>query len=82
MLAVKEDQQLQGLPIVWAEYESRPNNKEFFRDLSVVTLPTIHFYDGKAGKTVGECTATMFNDPKIALAISHVSLCPDLFFRK
>ena len=51
MLAVKEDEQLQGLPIVWAEYESRPNNKDIFRDLSVVTLPTIHFYDGKAGKT-------------------------------
>ena len=41
---------LEGLPIVWAEYESTPRNKQVFRDLRVVTLPTIHFYDGKAGE--------------------------------
>lgn len=49
MIAVKDDPQLKGLPIVWAEYESKPDNKAMFKDLSVVTLPTIQFYDGKAG---------------------------------
>jgi len=49
LIAVKEDKMLEGLPIVWAEYESTPHNRHVFRDLRVVTLPTIHFYDGKAG---------------------------------
>ena len=49
LLAVKEDDQLKNLPIVWAEYESKPINKQLFQELRVVTLPTIHFYDGKAG---------------------------------
>lgn len=50
LLEVKEDTQLEGLPITWAEFESKPDNKQLFRDLSVMTLPTIHFYDGKAGR--------------------------------
>ena len=48
-LAIKNDQQLVGLPIVWAEFESKRSNKELFRKLGVLTLPTIHFHDGYRG---------------------------------
>lgn len=48
-IAVKEDEQLNGLPIVWAEFQSKPSNKELFQVLRVVTLPTVHFYDGSKG---------------------------------
>jgi thiol-disulfide isomerase/thioredoxin len=47
LLAVKDDPQLNGLPIIWAEFESKPDNRQVFKDLSIVTLPTIHFYDGQ-----------------------------------
>ena len=60
LLAVKEDPQLQGLPIVWAEFESKPDNKQLFRDMSVVTLPTIHFYDGKAGMFDCYCVSWIY----------------------
>eukprot|EP00563_Minutocellus_polymorphus_P003938 CAMPEP_0181046284 /NCGR_PEP_ID=MMETSP1070-20121207/14263_1 /TAXON_ID=265543 /ORGANISM="Minutocellus polymorphus, Strain NH13" /LENGTH=607 /DNA_ID=CAMNT_0023124877 /DNA_START=96 /DNA_END=1919 /DNA_ORIENTATION=- len=48
-LAVKNDKQLGGLPIVWAEYKSTRVNKDFFRALGVISLPTVHFYDGSRG---------------------------------
>lgn len=48
-LAVKEDPQLQGLPVVFAEYSSSRNSKDLFRQLQVLTLPTVHFYDGSRG---------------------------------
>jgi Ca2+-binding EF-hand superfamily protein/CRP-like cAMP-binding protein/thiol-disulfide isomerase/thioredoxin len=48
-IAVKEDPQLQNLPIIWADYESSRNNKELFQQLNVLTLPTVHFYDGSRG---------------------------------
>ena len=48
-IAVKEDNQLANLPIVWAEYQSQRKNKELFQSLSVVALPTVQFYDGTRG---------------------------------
>jgi calmodulin len=48
-IAVKEDPQLQGLPIVWAEYTTSRNSKDLFRQLQILTLPTVHFYDGSRG---------------------------------
>eukprot|EP00980_Cylindrotheca_fusiformis_P028714 scaffold22639_cov105-Cylindrotheca_fusiformis.AAC.8 len=46
MLSIMRDEQLHGLPIVWAEFESMRSNKDLFRSLGIMTLPTIHFYDG------------------------------------
>eukprot|EP00562_Extubocellulus_spinifer_P004729 CAMPEP_0178516860 /NCGR_PEP_ID=MMETSP0696-20121128/25360_1 /TAXON_ID=265572 /ORGANISM="Extubocellulus spinifer, Strain CCMP396" /LENGTH=638 /DNA_ID=CAMNT_0020147207 /DNA_START=116 /DNA_END=2032 /DNA_ORIENTATION=+ len=48
-LAVRNDRQLEGLPIIWAEFISNRSNKEFFRSLGILSLPTIHFYDGSNG---------------------------------
>lgn len=49
MRAVMRDQQLEGLPILWAEFQSDPTTKDLFQKLGVITLPTIHFYDGSRG---------------------------------
>lgn len=46
---VKDDPQLKGLPIVWAEYQSQRSNKDLFARLGVIALPTVHFYDGSRG---------------------------------
>ena len=48
-LAVKNDKQLNGLPIAWAEFKSTRANKDFFRALGILSLPTVHFYDGSRG---------------------------------
>ena len=48
-IAVKDDEQLAGLPIVWAEFQAQRYNKDLFRTKAVLTLPTIHFYDGSRG---------------------------------
>ena len=49
-VAVKEDPQLSKLPIVWAEYAASRSAKDLFQQhLRVLTLPTIHFYDGSRG---------------------------------
>jgi len=48
-MAVKNDKQLANLPIVWAEITASPKNKAFFRRMEVLSLPTIHFYDGSRG---------------------------------
>jgi len=48
-LAFKKDEQWNDLPIVWAEMTASPQNKDFFRRLGVLSLPTIHFYDGPNG---------------------------------
>jgi Ca2+-binding EF-hand superfamily protein len=48
-IAVKDDEQLAGLPIVWAEFQAQRDNKDLFRRNGVLTLPTIHFYDGSRG---------------------------------
>ena len=48
-LRIKDDPQLVGLPIVWAEYQAQTSNKDFFQKLGVLTLPTIQFYDGDRG---------------------------------
>lgn len=45
-LEVMNDPQLQNLPVVWAEFQASRHTKELFRRLGVLTLPTIHFYDG------------------------------------
>ena len=45
-LEVKNDEQLQNLPVVWAEFQTSRTTKDLFRRLGVLTLPTIHFYDG------------------------------------
>jgi calmodulin len=45
------DPKLQHLPIVWAQFSSLQSNKELFRSLEVLTLPTVHFYDGSRGLT-------------------------------
>lgn len=45
-LAVKNDRQLANLPIVWAECVAKQSNKQFFRSLGILSLPTVHFYDG------------------------------------
>jgi thiol-disulfide isomerase/thioredoxin len=45
-LQVKDDPQLAGLPVVWAEFQTTRDSKNLFRRLGVLTLPTIHFYDG------------------------------------
>jgi calmodulin len=44
-IAVTQDPQLEGLPIVWAEYSSSRHSKDLFRQLQILTLPTVHFYD-------------------------------------
>lgn len=49
MLAIMRDEQLQDLPILWAEFQSQRSNKDLFRSLGIITLPTIHFYDGSRG---------------------------------
>lgn len=47
---VRQDPQLDDLPIVWAELAIAGWNKDFFqKTLRVLTLPTIHFYDGSRG---------------------------------
>lgn len=48
-LAVKMDEQLLNLPIVWAEFAAKRSNKDLFRRLEILTLPNIHFYDGSRG---------------------------------
>jgi calmodulin len=48
-IAVKEDEQLAGLPIIWAEFQAQRDNKDLFRRNGVLTLPTVHFYDGSRG---------------------------------
>ena len=48
-IAVKQDPQMQGLPIIWAEYQSSRTSKDLFRQIGVLTLPTVHFYDGSRG---------------------------------
>lgn len=48
-LAVKNDPQLRGLPVVWAEFMSARDNLEIFQRLNVLALPTVHFYDGQRG---------------------------------
>jgi Ca2+-binding EF-hand superfamily protein/thiol-disulfide isomerase/thioredoxin len=45
-LEVKDDPQLANLPVVWAEFQTKRHTKELFQRLGVLTLPTIHFYDG------------------------------------
>lgn len=40
---------LADLPIVWAECTASSSNKAFFRRLGVLSLPTVHFYDGSNG---------------------------------
>ncbi|KAL3928056.1 MAG: hypothetical protein SGBAC_012812, partial [Bacillariaceae sp.] len=49
MAAVMKDEQVQGLPIVWAEFASQRSNKDCFKRLRVMTIPTVHFYDGDRG---------------------------------
>lgn len=48
-LAVKNDKQLTDLPIVWAEFKASAASKGFFRRLGILSLPTVHFYDGSNG---------------------------------
>jgi len=48
-IAVKQDPQMKNLPIIWAEYQSSRSSKDFFRHIGVLTLPTVHFYDGSRG---------------------------------
>jgi calmodulin len=44
---IRNDPKLSSeLPIVWAEVTASPTNKAFFRRLGVLSLPTVHFYDG------------------------------------
>jgi thiol-disulfide isomerase/thioredoxin len=45
-LEVMNDPQIKHLPVVWAEFQLSRHTKELFRRLGVLTLPTIHFYDG------------------------------------
>lgn len=48
-LATKNEELLTDLPIVWAECTASASNKAFFRRLGVLSLPTVHFYDGSNG---------------------------------
>lgn len=48
-LATKNEPMLADLPIAWAEFTASASNKAFFRRLGVLSLPTVHFYDGSAG---------------------------------
>jgi calmodulin len=48
-VAVKQDPQMQDLPVIWAEFQSSRTSKDLFRQLAVLTLPTVHFYDGSRG---------------------------------
>jgi calmodulin len=48
-LATKNEPLLADLPIVWAECTASASNKAFFRRLGVLSLPTVHFYDGSNG---------------------------------
>lgn len=48
-IAVKNKKDWEELPIVWAEMTASPSNKDFFRRLGILSLPTIHFYDGTNG---------------------------------
>ncbi|CAJ1966059.1 unnamed protein product [Cylindrotheca closterium] len=49
MLAVMKDDQLEGLPILWAEFSAHRRNKDCFKRLGVITIPTVHIYDGDRG---------------------------------
>ena len=44
-LETKNEPTLSKLPIVWAECTASMSNKLLFRQLGVLSLPTIHFYD-------------------------------------
>jgi CRP-like cAMP-binding protein len=44
-LETKNEPTLSKLPIVWAECTASMSNKVLFRQLGVLSLPTIHFYD-------------------------------------
>ena len=48
-IQVKEDEKLDNLPIVWAEFCSSRHTRDLFRSLEVLSLPTVHFYDGSRG---------------------------------
>jgi thiol-disulfide isomerase/thioredoxin len=61
-LEVKNDPQLQNLPVVWAEFQTTKQSKELFRRLGVLTLPTVHFYDGGLLGTGSTTTTTTTND--------------------
>ena len=52
LLRVIQDEQLSNLPIVWGEFQSTKHTKELFRQLRVLSLPTIHFYDGSLQQTL------------------------------
>jgi CRP-like cAMP-binding protein len=45
----KNDRMFHNMPIVWAEMVASSKNKDFFRRAGVLSLPTVHFYDGSAG---------------------------------
>mmetsp|Transcript_39669 Transcript_39669/g.119168 ORF Transcript_39669/g.119168 Transcript_39669/m.119168 type:complete len:483 (-) Transcript_39669:62-1510(-) len=47
-IEVKRDDQLSNLPIAWAEFGASKHNRDLFRSLEILTLPTVHFYDGGA----------------------------------
>jgi calmodulin len=44
-IETKNEPTLANLPIVWAECTASASNKLLFRQLSVLSLPTAHFYD-------------------------------------
>jgi calmodulin len=48
-IATMKDEEFSNLPIVWAEFPASPSSREFFRRLGVLSLPTVHFYDGSNG---------------------------------
>jgi thiol-disulfide isomerase/thioredoxin len=37
------------MPILWADFAASPSTKDYFRRLGVLSLPTVHFYDGPNG---------------------------------
>lgn len=48
-IAMSKDEQYQNLPIIWAEFPATQANKNVFRRLEVLALPTMLFYDGSNG---------------------------------
>jgi calmodulin len=46
---VNDAQYNTNMPILWADFAASPITKDYFRRLGVLSLPTVHFYDGPNG---------------------------------
>ena len=46
---LRNDPQLTRLPVIWAQFKASRDNRDFFRSVGILSLPTVHFYEGSVG---------------------------------